>query len=483
MISLWRAALPIAPLLIALAACGEDGGTEPPGPPAGLRAVFGDNQVGIVTQELPDPLRVRVTDSNGRALGGVEVEFEVTSGGGTISAEPIGEGPIAGLSASRTVGVGVGGGGGGGAGGAGGSSVSGVPIKTGFSGVGEATWRLGPRAGVQTATATVEGLTPSTFTATATPGAPGTFSETSGNNQLGPTGAALARPFVVTVLDNFGNGVPRAGVNWEVSSGGGRPSATSSKTDASGAASITFTLGDASGVNTVIATLADTAVQGGPTDLNPVTFTAVGLRAITDPTGDNFPTSASAGLVAPDIVSLGAAVDGESNLVVRIEFADEVASDATGGPNVVIGFLDIDTDQDPGTGIQPATEFFGPGAPGSTGMGTDFFVSYLTEGTGLMPVLDSESNVVATISPTFDGNKIDLFIPLSSLGGDEGDVNLATVVGTIPEPTDIAPNDGNLTAGPSATSGPRLSRSPASTAHGLRPWGWPGLKWKKPSNP
>ena len=48
--------------LALLAACGNDNGTGPSGPPAGLQVVAGDDQLGTVGAPVPTPPTVRVRD-------------------------------------------------------------------------------------------------------------------------------------------------------------------------------------------------------------------------------------------------------------------------------------------------------------------------------------------------------------------------------------------------------------------------------------
>ena len=55
-------------------------------PPASLTIVSGDNQAGTPDNALADPLVVEVQDADGDAVDGVMVTFEVTDGGGSLSA-------------------------------------------------------------------------------------------------------------------------------------------------------------------------------------------------------------------------------------------------------------------------------------------------------------------------------------------------------------------------------------------------------------
>lgn len=83
---------------------------------------------------------------------------------------------------------------------------------------------------------------------------PNTIVVSSGNNQVGPAGAALAESLAVLVRDAAGD--PLAGVNvtFSVTAGGGSVSPGSRQSDASGIAKTRFTLGPNAGTQTVNAT-------------------------------------------------------------------------------------------------------------------------------------------------------------------------------------------------------------------------------------
>ena len=86
------------------------------------------NQQGVVGQVTPIAPSVVVTDANNRPVPGVSVIFVITSGGGTLSS---------------------------------------ASALTGSSGQATITWTLGTAFGTKTMTATVQGLPPVSFTATA----------------------------------------------------------------------------------------------------------------------------------------------------------------------------------------------------------------------------------------------------------------------------------------------------------------------------
>lgn len=71
-------ALVLAGLLLhGLAACAD---TTEPAVPASIEIVDGDDQEALLTNPLPDPLRVRVLDQRGMPLAGVEVSWSGTIG-------------------------------------------------------------------------------------------------------------------------------------------------------------------------------------------------------------------------------------------------------------------------------------------------------------------------------------------------------------------------------------------------------------------
>lgn len=84
----------VAPLGLALLACGGDGPvqaeppTEPPAEPlpspAAIAFVSGDGQEGKAGESLPEPFVVQVTDAGGDGVEGVEVTWRVTSGAGWL---------------------------------------------------------------------------------------------------------------------------------------------------------------------------------------------------------------------------------------------------------------------------------------------------------------------------------------------------------------------------------------------------------------
>ncbi len=143
--------------------------------------------------------------------------------------------PVAGVMVSWTAG--------------GGGSMTPTTSMTDASGIATATHTLGGVAGTQTAQATVAGLSgsPVGFSATATAGAPTMLSKTAGDG--GASGINTMVVYTVTVRDSHNNPRSSVAVDWEVLSGGGTISPTSTTTDATGQASATRTLSGTAGAH------------------------------------------------------------------------------------------------------------------------------------------------------------------------------------------------------------------------------------------
>lgn len=81
----WRR--PSLPVLVLLAASCTDGtGVALLSPEVTLSVVSGSGQAGLIGQELPQPLVVRVTATNGKGIKGQLVNFKATGGGDSMYA-------------------------------------------------------------------------------------------------------------------------------------------------------------------------------------------------------------------------------------------------------------------------------------------------------------------------------------------------------------------------------------------------------------
>ncbi len=176
----------------------------------------GDQQSGKVGAKLVNNIVATVTDAVGNAKAGVSVTFAVGTGGGSLSAS---------------------------------SAV------TDAGGLASVSWTLGTTSGTQTIIASVPGVSPATFHATATPDDAVIISIVGGNNQSAPPGAPLQDSLAVTVRDQYGNGVSGVTVVWAPGTLlDGTLSPSSSVTDPNGRATTRWTIGGSGGPKSALAT-------------------------------------------------------------------------------------------------------------------------------------------------------------------------------------------------------------------------------------
>ena len=156
-----------------------------------------------------------------------------------------------------------------------------------------------------------------------------------------------------------------------------------------------------------------------------------------DPEGDTF------GFESPqiDIESVNAFVSGD-NVNLSMSFFTPISAPSTGAPEGVVGYWDLDLDQDAATGVPSNQSGFAPPEQQGGSLGAEIFIDLFSEEfqPGLVSIIDTDTfNTIGTASITYDSNSLEIEIPLSLLG-DDGSLNYSTVVGTFSEPTDAAPD-------------------------------------------
>jgi CubicO group peptidase (beta-lactamase class C family) len=204
-------------ILLALAGLAAAGCSDPSGPagPAGLAPAEGQSVTAAVGSA--HTIGVLVTDSRGSPVSGVTVQWGVATGGGT--ANPA-------------------------------SSI------TNGSGRANTVWQLGTSPGAHSLTATVEGLPPLGFTATATPGPPGGVSPHVQTAASAPAGSLVSPSPAVIVRDSHDNPVPGVPVEFEVTAGGGSVTGPVPVTGADGIAAVGgWALGTVAGEQSLGATI------------------------------------------------------------------------------------------------------------------------------------------------------------------------------------------------------------------------------------
>lgn len=268
---------------------------------AHVAALGGNSQSGPVSQALPVPVAVRVTDAGGVAVKGATVTFNVRKGAGSIS------------------------------------TVNAVSDTTG---VASTVWTMGPNMGAQQLVAVLTGalvLDSTVFNATAINGPAAQIIIDAGNGQRGTVGTALAAPVSARVTDAGGNAVPGAPVTWTVLSGGGQITTSRQTTDSTGHAFASWTLGGTGGQQTAKAAIATglsaainaAAAPGSPSQLILVSGSGqTGLVGaplgallsvrVLDAYGNGVPnTAVSFNATQGSIVSLAGTTDSSGTLLAR----------------------------------------------------------------------------------------------------------------------------------------------------------------------
>lgn len=236
-----RAWIALAPMFGAMIVAGCTSTTGPR--LATLIGVSGSGQSGPLGTTLAQPFVVRVEDQAGTPAEGVTVSWTVVTGGGLVTPN---------------------------------ESVTDTDGRT------SASLQLGPTTGVNSVTASLGGLQPVVFTATATTAPPAKLFIVAGAGQTGTVATQLPTDLVVKVTNAVDGPTSGVLVTFAVISGGGSLNAGSALTEVNGNATVKWTLGTASGAQSVLA-----SVSG----ITPVTITATGAAgtadALTILTGNN----------------------------------------------------------------------------------------------------------------------------------------------------------------------------------------------------
>lgn len=287
----------------------------------------GDDQTAGVGTAVAVAPSVVITDAFDNPVEGATADFAVTAGGGALTG------------ASAT------------------SDANGV-ARVG-------SWTLGDDTGPNTLTATVAGLTPVQFMATATAGAPSRIEITAGDGQTAVAGEAVTVPPAVTVYDGLDNGVEGIAVTFSVASGGGSVTGSPATSDSDGVAALgSWVLGATAGANTIVATV------GGLADT--LTFSGTGVAGaaanIALSSGDAQTDTVGATLPTPYAVLV---TDANANPVSGVNVTWAV----TAGGGSIPGVSSTDA-----AGIATATHTFGdtPGAQAATATATGLTGSPVT---------------------------------------------------------------------------------------------------------
>ena len=306
------------------------------GPAANIAAFSGNGQTATAGGNIPNPPKVKVTDANGNFVAGVAVTFAAGSGSGTVTGgsvvtdaagiatvgtwklgttpgpqtltatasglagspvtftvtatapvpsalagfagnnqtarpgtpvpiipafivtDPAGI-PVPGVTVTFTITAGDG-------------SLSSPTSVTNTDGIATVSWTLGPALGTNSLQASIPGIPPVTFNATAATLPPSAIAINAGDAQSANAGQPVAVSPSVKVTDVEGVGVPGVSVTFSIRSGGGSLTGANAVTNAQGIATVgSWTLG--LGPNSLTATVPGLAGS-------PVVFLALGLAQV-----------------------------------------------------------------------------------------------------------------------------------------------------------------------------------------------------------
>jgi hypothetical protein len=182
-----------------------------------ITMISGNNQAGAIGSLLIAPLVVAVTDAAGNPFPNTPVVFKVAQNDGLVAAN--------------------------------GATGPTVIASTDAEGKAQAYWTLGSRAGaggnsVEAYSVGYEGT--AIFTATGRQGIAGKIVVDTGNDQIGPIGQPLPKPFIAVVVDTGNNRLAGVQVMFAALQGGGTFDGQQSivvETDSVGRAAATLTLG------------------------------------------------------------------------------------------------------------------------------------------------------------------------------------------------------------------------------------------------
>lgn len=221
---------------------------------ARIQSISGDLQSAVIGNQLPMPITVGLVDANNQPVANQAVVFRIKQNNGALSASA---GAI--------------------------SDQESLVIQTDASGIAQAYWTLGSRAGAgnQMLEATATGFNGKvTFCATGLTSSAFKVNVDSGNMQSGVPNYPLAAPFVVAVTDGGHNRVAGVPVTFTVKEGGGHFNGQESLTinsDSDGRAAAVLVLGMAEGRDN---NLVEVSFANNPTST--AVFSASALVA-TDP--------------------------------------------------------------------------------------------------------------------------------------------------------------------------------------------------------
>jgi len=169
-----------------------------------------------------------------------------------------------------------------------------------------------------------------------------------------------------------------------------------------------------------------------------------GRQVITDPIGDTFGVNT----LQHDIIEFRGERNG-SDLIITLVFAEPIGRPSAS--RALHGFVDIDSDRNPNTGVGGiAVVNCGQAfAERGSGLGVDWIVEIASYNPqiGMMRIRThfGAGSTSELVEAAFAQFSVTITIPFSVIGTVDGVVDMAATMGTSLEPTDCAPDTGAMT--------------------------------------
>ncbi len=156
-----------------------------------------------------------------------------------------------------------------------------------------------------------------------------------------------------------------------------------------------------------------------------------------DPVGDTY-------AAGPDINELVASVT-DTSVNFSITFEEPVIAPSS-GVGAIVGYLDIDIDQNQSTGLESHQSGFSP--TGSSSLGIEYYLDFFSEqfSPDNVEVVNAATNLPVGLAPvSFEGSTILVELPLDLIEQDSA-LNYGVVFGSFNRMTDEATNPGESPA-------------------------------------
>jgi subtilisin family serine protease len=127
----------------------------------------------------------------------------------------------------------------------------------------------------------------------------------------------------------------------------------------------------------------------------------------------------------------------------NVDLSLEIDFDPDTPMNDPVGYVFLDTDQDPSTGFPPEEL---AGLP-EQDIGVDYFADlfFIHDPDPVVLIWGPDFELVATVPVVIDGQSVSFSVPLEALGNDDGVADIAAVIGDFFEPLDWVPDEGHGT--------------------------------------